>query len=262
MTVPLELTVDSTDKLNRYFLMRVPMRIPHVGSLVDQHVVQNVAVAFGGILQLLAEVRQILHVIAIDFCIVGFVRWNVAVVGRSMPRSIKSTYREVGGSEVAAQHQCGDAGDIGLESHRHQVVHDLEMVIVFRRYAERDLERRTRRFRLAGYILDSPFNLADIFKIVVQLGPIARRDAFLDKSNLVSNGIEDAASSFSIRNPFVHAGAVAEQPLERHTGIDFGWKRRRRRRPGNGVRVTAAVAPIAVTGIVARILDTELNGWQ
>src|SRR5437660_8513032 len=136
------------------------------------------------------------------------------------------------------------------------------MVIVFRRYDERDLERRTRSFRFAGYILDSPFNLTDVFKIVVQLGPIARWDAFLDKSNLVSNGIEDAASPLSIHNAFVHAGTVAEQPLERHTRIDFCRKRRRRRRPRNGIRVTAAIAPIAITGIVTRILDAELNGWQ
>src|SRR6267142_6645836 len=116
MTVPFEFTVDSTDKLDRYFLMRMPMRIPHVGSFVDQHVVQNVAVGFGGILQLLTEVRQILHVIAIDLCIVGFVRWNVAVVGRSMPRPSKPACGEVGGSEIAAERQRGNAGDIGLES--------------------------------------------------------------------------------------------------------------------------------------------------
>src|SRR6266478_4510084 len=136
------------------------------------------------------------------------------------------------------------------------------MVIVFRRYAEEDLERRTGSFRFAGYILDSPFNLTDVFKIIVELGSIARRDAFLDKSNLVCNRIEDAAGAFSIRNPFIHAGTVAEQPLERHTRIDFCRKGRGRRRPRNGVRVTAAIAPIAVTGIVTGILDAELKGWQ
>src|SRR5207237_1249261 len=124
------------------------------------------------------------------------------------------------------------------------------MVIVFRRYAERDLERRTGSFRLAGYILDSPFNFTNVFKIVVQLDAIARWDAFLDQSNLVGNGIEDAARPFSVGNPLVDAGTVAEQAFEGHTRIDFCRKRRRRRRPRDGVCITATIPPIAVTGIV------------
>ena len=102
MTVSLESTVDSTDEFNRYFLMRVAMRIPHVGSLVDQHVIQNIAVAIGNVAQLLAEVCQILDVIPVDLGIVGFVRRNVAVVRCRMPCSIKAGCWEGGGSEVAA----------------------------------------------------------------------------------------------------------------------------------------------------------------
>ena len=85
VTVPLELTVDSTDKLNRYLLVRVPVRVSHVGSLVNQHVIQDVAVAVGSISQFLAEVRQILYVIPVDLGIVFLVRRNVAVVRRPSP---------------------------------------------------------------------------------------------------------------------------------------------------------------------------------
>src|SRR2546426_7399496 len=115
MTVPLERAVDSTDEFNRYFLMRVPMRVPHVGSLVDQHVIQNAAIAIRHILQLLDEVRQVLYVIAIYPGIIRLIRRYVAVVRCSMPRSTEAACREGGGAEVAAQHQCGDARDIGLE---------------------------------------------------------------------------------------------------------------------------------------------------
>ena len=80
MTIPLEFAVDSADKLDRYFLVRVAVRIPHVGSFVDQHVIENVAVAVGYVPQFLAEVREVLHVIAIDLRIVGFVRRNIAVM--------------------------------------------------------------------------------------------------------------------------------------------------------------------------------------
>src|SRR4029453_6707588 len=74
VTVPLEFAVDSTDKLDGYFLVRVPVRIPHVGSLINKHVIENVAVAVRDVPQSLAEVRQVLHVIAIDLRVVGFVR--------------------------------------------------------------------------------------------------------------------------------------------------------------------------------------------
>src|SRR3546814_9931016 len=39
--------VDSADKDGRARLMRVAMRIAHVASLVDQHMVQNAAVSVG-----------------------------------------------------------------------------------------------------------------------------------------------------------------------------------------------------------------------
>ena len=73
MAISFELAVDSTDELNRNLLVRVPMRVPHVGSFIDQHVIENVAVAVGNVPQLLAEVRKILHVIPIDLGIVGLV---------------------------------------------------------------------------------------------------------------------------------------------------------------------------------------------
>src|SRR5438105_484496 len=90
MAISFELAVDSADEFDRYLLMRVAMGIPHVGSLVDQHVIEDVAVAVGNVTQLLAEVRQVLHVIPIDPGIVRLVCRNVAVMRRSMPGSIKA----------------------------------------------------------------------------------------------------------------------------------------------------------------------------
>ena len=101
MTIPLESTVDSTEEDNRHFLMRVPMRITHVAALVNQHVIQNVAVALGNIPQLLAEVRQVLDVIPVYLGIVGLVRRNVAVVRRTMPSSLIAGFGETGAGKVA-----------------------------------------------------------------------------------------------------------------------------------------------------------------
>src|SRR6266850_2540728 len=262
VTVPLEFTVYATNKLDRYFLMRVPMRVPHVGSLVNQHVIQNVAVAVGSIPQFLAEVRQILDVIPVDPGVVGLIRRDIAVVRRSMPWTIPAACREVGGTEVAAQHQRGDAGDVRLERHRDQVVHDLEVGIVVCRYAEWDFERRAGGFRFAGYVLNSPFDLTNVLEIVFELDLIARRDALLQASNLAGDGIENTTGPLSVDDTLVRARAVSEQALESHAGIDFCRKRGRRCRPRDGVRVTATVTPVAVAGIVTGILDTELNGRQ
>src|SRR5215475_10229014 len=136
------------------------------------------------------------------------------------------------------------------------------MVVVSRWYTKEHLESGAGGFRLGGDVLDPPFNLTDVFKIIVQLDPIACRNFLLQGGDFMSNRIEDAAGPFPIGNPFVGVGAIAEQPLECHTRIDLSRQRSRRSRPGNGVRVGAAIAPIAVARVVTRILDAELNGWQ
>ena len=80
MTVTLECPIDFTDQFDRNLLVSVAMRISHVGSFINQHVIENIAVTVRDVLQFLAEVREILHVIAIDLRIVGFVRRNIAVM--------------------------------------------------------------------------------------------------------------------------------------------------------------------------------------
>ena len=57
------------------------------------------------------------------------------------------------------------------------------------------------------------------------------------------------------------AGAVAEQPLEHDARVHLRRQRLRRRRPGDRVRVGAAVAPVAVAE-VAGVLDAELQRRQ
>ena len=66
VTIPFERSVDATDELDRHFFVCVPMRIAHVGSLVDQYVIENRAVAFSGVVQLLYELGQVLNVVPID----------------------------------------------------------------------------------------------------------------------------------------------------------------------------------------------------
>ena len=100
VTIPLERAVDSADEDHGHFFMGVPMRIAHVASLVDQHVVQNAAVSVGYVLQLFDELRQILYVIPVDLGIVCDVLRLVAVMRRAMPRSIEAGFGEVVAREI------------------------------------------------------------------------------------------------------------------------------------------------------------------
>ena len=102
MTIALERPVDSSDQDHRHLLVRVPMRVAHVASLVDQHVIQNGAVAIGNVPELVAEIRQVLHVIPVDLGVVGDVLRLVSVVRRSMPPSGEAGFGEAGTGEVAA----------------------------------------------------------------------------------------------------------------------------------------------------------------
>src|SRR5438128_11007596 len=102
MLVILDCIVASTEIHISTFLMGVPVLIALVASLVDQHVIQNATVTLGNIPQLLAEVRQVLHVIPVHFGIVGDILRLVAMVRRSMPPSSKAGFGEAGAGEVAA----------------------------------------------------------------------------------------------------------------------------------------------------------------
>ena len=144
-----------------------------------------------------------------------------------MPGSIEAGCGEIVRREIAAQHECGDARDIGLECNSNEVVHHLEVIVAVRRYAEWDFERRAGSFRFAGDVLDSPFNLTNVFEICVEFDSIARSDASLERRNLVRHRIEDAAGSFSVDNALIDAGTVAEQAFEGHARIDFRIEPRR-----------------------------------
>src|SRR4249919_1605617 len=98
-------------------------------------------------------------------------------------------------------------------------------ILVFR-YAKRYFEGGIRRSWFVGHILNPPLDLTDVLDIVVELGPIVRRDVFLEMRKLAGYRVEDAAVALSVRKPLSGASPVAEQALEGHTRIHFGRKRR------------------------------------
>ena len=101
VTVTLECPIDFTDQFDGNLLVSVAMRISHVGSFVDQHVIQKGAVAVGSLRQFLNEFRKVLHVITIDLGILRNVLGLVAVVRRPVLSAIESGFRKVLAGQVA-----------------------------------------------------------------------------------------------------------------------------------------------------------------
>src|SRR5439155_3288255 len=75
------------------------------------------------------------------------------------------------------------------------------------------------------------------------------------------NRIQNAGVLPSSSRSLLRACSVAEQPLESHTRIDLRRKRLGGRRPGDAVRVGAAITKVA-TAEVAGIFNPELKGRQ
>ena len=71
VSVSLERPVYAAEQDDRHLYMRVTVRVAHVAALVDQNMVEQSAVTFLDLRQLRGEVRQILHMVTVHFCVVG-----------------------------------------------------------------------------------------------------------------------------------------------------------------------------------------------
>ena len=88
VTVAGERAVDASDQNRRHLFMGMPMRITHVAALVDEHVIEQAAVPVIRRRELLAEVRKVADVEAIDLRVAGLVRGDVAVVRDAVPAAL------------------------------------------------------------------------------------------------------------------------------------------------------------------------------
>src|ERR1700691_4434417 len=81
VAIPLEFTVDPAEKNDRHLYMRMPMGVAHVASLVDQDMIQNAStIAIGNLAQFVGKGGQVLHMVPVHLCIVGYVLRLVAVM--------------------------------------------------------------------------------------------------------------------------------------------------------------------------------------
>ena len=74
--------------------MRVPMRVPHIAAFINEHVIEQCAVAVLRPAELLGEISQILHMIPVHPGVVRDILRLVAVVrGAVPPAQCKSDMR-------------------------------------------------------------------------------------------------------------------------------------------------------------------------
>ena len=102
VAIPRERPVDPAEKNGRHLLVRVSVRVTHVATLVDQYVIQQVAVAVGSVLQLPGKVRQVFNVIAVDQRVARLVRWYVSVMRDPVPATDITRFRERGARKIAS----------------------------------------------------------------------------------------------------------------------------------------------------------------
>ena len=178
MAIPFESAIDFTNQFDGYFLVRVAMRIAHVRALIDEHVIQNSAVAFLNVAEFLGEFREILQVVAIDLCVIGDVFRLVAVMGRSMPAATEAGFGEVLSRQIAAQHECDGTRNVAFEGQRHQVVHQTVMQVLAFRQSKRNVGTRLLRgIRHCNF--DPAFQFSNVFRVGIETRFIARAEIFL-----------------------------------------------------------------------------------
>src|SRR6185503_17940386 len=89
----------------------------------------------------------------------------------------------------------------------------------------------------------------NVVRVVIDSRTVARAEILLEGPQFMGYRIQNAGVLFASGQALLRVCAVTEQALESHARINFSGKRRCRVRPGNGIRVRAAITPIAVAEI-------------
>ena len=164
--------------------------------------------------------------------------------------------------QLAPEHEGDDAREIAAERQPLQLEHQLHVLVEAPGNAGRPVETGERLIGPAPLrALDAPFDLAHGVEILADAGAIARPEILLQPRQVGHHRIEKTAVLACLRLTLRRGAAVAKQPLEDEPGIVLGGKRRRRRSPGQGIEVGAAVAVLALPGEEVEI-DRELERGQ
>ena len=250
MHIALDCATGMTHQEHRDFLVFVHVRIAHRTAVHNQGVVQQVAIAIRGVLQLLEKIRKRGHVIGIQpgkfrNCLGVF-----TVVRNGVEGSLYTGSRVHAGTDVTAHLECRNPGGIGHERQSLQIEHQSNVFIEGIGHSDRCIRQFT---AVTGDVelldlLDAALNLAHIVQIAVQARPVARVQSLLQSVHSLGDGVQNAAVFGAAQAAFLRRAARAKQALEGHAGIHFHGQRSGGRGPGNRVGVNAAVAIAASAG--------------
>src|SRR5262245_9742226 len=134
------------------------------------------------------------------------------------------------------------------------------MNMVVLRNAKRDL-RSWLLHRPAHRNIDPPLEFTNVLGVSIDAAAVAGAEVSLESSKFVRYRIQNAGILLSSRQPLFGIRSITEQALESHARVDLRRKRLRGGRPGYGVGVGAAIAPVAIAEI-GSVLHTELDGGQ
>ena len=218
--------------------------------------VEQRAVAVLGRVEAFEEVRELLDVIGVDpdqlldlLLVAAVVRQGVVGV-RDVDLRVGAVARLVG------HHEGDDPGQVGLVGQHLQVVHQLRVL------AERsgNASRLLHRHRQVGQPLllghpDAALDVADRFRVLVELAAVAGTERFAQPRELVGNGVEDGAVLLHPRQPrrCVRGAAAPEQPLEDHPRVVLHRQRGGLAQPVQGVGVDATIAGVAGSERLLRV---------
>ena len=156
--------------------------------------IEQRAVAVRRVLQLLEEVPELRDVVGLDLDVLLHLLGPVLVVGDGMMAVGDANLRIRPVADLARDHERHDARDIGLVGQRHQVVHQLDVLLVVERHT-----RRTRRqlqilvaLALLG-ALNPPLNLAHVLEILRHHLAVGRAELQLQAGDVPGDRVEDAA---------------------------------------------------------------------
>ena len=143
--------------------------------------------------QLVHQVGELAEVVLVDLVQALQLRRLVLVMRQRVVRVGDADLRIGVSADFARQHEGADPGEVGLVGQREQVHHQLGVLGVVGRHADRLLDhRQLARVLLLGH-LDAALDVAHRLEILVDLRLVLRPEGAAQPPDLVADEIEDAA---------------------------------------------------------------------
>ena len=221
---------------SRQIIVRMPVAVGIAASIDDHRIMeQGFAVDVVVFAQLVEKHGELSDIPLVDISDFTNPVGTVAVMRKVVVSLDDADVVERPVAAVVREHQARDACRVGLECQYEQVVHQLDVLGVVGRNADRRIHGRVGDFAEAFHLFDPGFELANAGQVLVELVLVARLQATVHRAGLGENEVEDGplldAPALQIGVPLARRSA-AEKALKDQPGIGFRRHGRRRRAPG------------------------------